>query len=249
MRKKTAQKILKKVKVDYEKISDDFNVSRQYKWKEFDQYLKYINDGDRVVDIGCGNGRFFSYVKNLRNVKYVGIDNNKNLIRIAQKKYPEGKFVIGDMLNLPFEDKSQDVVVSIAALHHIPSNKLRNKAVSEMFRILNKNGILIISVWNLYQPKYMKYIWKARIRSVLTLGEYSPQDTFIPWGKSGLKRYYYAFKQEELNKYSRIFNRIKSKKENNMYIDYGPIGTIIVIIILVSMPLAIMLIAFQAIPI
>lgn len=218
MRKKTAQKLLEKVKADYEKISDEFDITRQYQWKEFDKIIRYIKDGDAIADIGCGNGRFFSYVKNVRNVEYVGIDNNKKLIRIAQKKYHEENFLLGDMLDLPLENRSQDTGISIAALHHIPSKKLRRKALSEMHRILKNDGTLIISVWNLYQPKYMKYIWKARIRSLYTFGRYGPRDTFIPWGKTGVLRYYYAYQNNELRKdlAAAGFKILNKYKRNNI---------------------------------
>lgn len=223
MNKKTANKILSKVKQDYEKISDEFDLSRKYNWKEFDDFIKYINNGNKLIDLGCGNGRFWGYLRNVGNnkgvkdIQYVGVDNNEKLIKKACENYPEAKFIVGDMLDLPMKDNSIDSIVAIASLHHIPSNDLRKQAIKEMHRILKKNGVLIITVWNLFQPKYIKYIWKARIKSLLTLGKYGPRDTFIPWGKSGVDRYYYAFKKGDLTKliYDK-FELINIKKGNNL---------------------------------
>ena len=217
MRKKTAEKLSIKVRKDYEKISDDFDVSRKYNWKEFDEFIKYIKQDGKLADLGCGNGRFFGYIKDVRNVQYVGVDNNEALINKAKSNFPEAKFIVGDMLDLPFENDSLDVVVAIASLHHIPSNILRKKAIEEIHRVLKKNGILIITVWNLFQPKYIKYIWRARIKFVLTLGKYGLRDVFIPWGKSGVDRYYYAFKKGELTRliYEKL-EVINVKKGNNL---------------------------------
>ena len=72
------------------------------------------------------------------------------------------------------------------------------KAFKEIYRILKPNGLLLITAWNLFQPKYKKFIWQSRLKSVLSFGKYDPRDTFIPWGKSGVKRYYYAFTLPEI---------------------------------------------------
>lgn len=206
MKGKTAQKILTKVKKDYEDISEDFNITRKSDWKEFHLFLDYIKDGSYLADLGCGNGRFYSFIHKHRKIKYVGVDNSPKLLKYAEeqlkntKSLTEPKFLLGDLLNVPLKAAEIDVTVSIASLHHIPSREFRQEAIKEMFRILKKNGILIISVWNLFQPKYKKYIWKSRLQHILSFGKYDCRDTLIPWGKSGVKRYYYAFTPNELRK-------------------------------------------------
>lgn len=200
MQAKTAQKILKKVRRDYEEISDDFNQTRKSDWKEFNLFLDYIKNRDHLADLGCGNGRFYNFLKKHRKINYIGIDNSKALLKHARKELKEVKFVEGSLLELPLKNNSIDVAVAIASLHHIPSKKLRKKTLEEIFRVIKLNGLAIITVWNLFQAKYKKYIWKSRLRHILSLGKYDSRDTFIPWGKTGVKRYYYAFKAVELKK-------------------------------------------------
>lgn len=198
MNENTAKKLLKKVQKGYNSIADDFDQTRKMKWPEFEIFLPYIKKDDKLSDIGCGNGRLLAYLKEKRKVEYTGIDNSSELLEHAKKQHKEANFMIGDMLSLPIKDNTFDTTVSIAALHHIPSKKLREKAVKELGRITKKNGTLIITCWNLFQAKYKKYIWKSRIKSILSLGKYDMRDTFIPWAKSGTNRYYYAFKESEL---------------------------------------------------
>lgn len=69
-----------------------------------------------------------------------------------------------------------------------------------MKRILKDKGILIISVWNLWQKKYWKELLLGFLRSIITLGTYDYNDTFIAWGKKE-KRYYHAFRQKEISKF------------------------------------------------
>lgn len=210
-----AKRALKKIKRDYENIAEEFDATRQVKWPEFDYYLKFIKDGNNLADLGCGNGRFYDYLRNLRNVNYSGVDSSRRLIVKARQKFQQAKFLIGDLLNLPVPDNSQDVAVAIASLHHLPSKDLRLQAVNEMWRILKPGGILMISVWNLYQPKYKKFVRRGILRNFFTLGLYDKKDLFIPWGKSGVKRYYYAFRSEELSELLKQKFSIKEEFHNN----------------------------------
>ena len=57
------------------------NPSREWRWIE-----SLIHQGDRVLDVGCGNGRFFELLRN-KNIAYTGIDSNAELIEIAQSRY------------------------------------------------------------------------------------------------------------------------------------------------------------------
>lgn len=217
MNRKTAKKILQKVKKDYNKIASEFDQTRKRDWEEFEKLLPYLKDNQKMVDLGCGNGRFFRFLKKHKKIKYTGIDISENLLKEAKKAFPKAKFISGDLLDIPIKEKV-DTVVSIASLHHIPSKKLRQKAVKEMGGILKKDGILMIMVWNLFQPKYKKYIWKARIKSLLSLGKYDMRDTFIPWGKTGVDRYYYAFESEELKNLliRNGFEVLEEKTGNNL---------------------------------
>lgn len=207
MKEETAKKILRKVVDDYDNISDEFDKTRKNEWKEFETYIAYIQDNQKIADLGCGNGRLLNFIQKYRKINYVGIDNSKTLLKKANKyakeyvnKEQKYSFIEGDLLDIPLKNESINTAIAVASFHHIPTKDLRKKSLSEINRILAENGLLIITVWNLFQAKYKKYIWKSRIRRIISFGRYESRDTFIPWGKSGIKRYYYAFKAEELEK-------------------------------------------------
>lgn len=210
MKQETAKKVLKKVVADYDNIADEFNQTRQHGWKEFETFLPHIKDGDHLADLGCGNGRLQDFLNKHRKLKYTGIDNSKELL-----KHAKGNFVQGDLLEIPLKDQSQDVATAIASFHHIPSKELRKKSLKEIARIIKKDGKLIITVWNLFQARYKKYIWKSRIKSLFS--DYDSRDTMIPWGKSGVNRYYYAFKPAEIRQLLEVhFEIIEEHIGNNI---------------------------------
>ncbi|MBI5753574.1 class I SAM-dependent methyltransferase [Candidatus Peregrinibacteria bacterium] len=201
MKDKIAKELLAKVVNDYNEIAEEFDSTRNHSWKEFKIFLKYIKNGQKIADLGCGNGRFYDFLKENCKINYTGIDNSTKLLNLAKSKFKNDsdcQFLEGDLLKTGLETNSQDLVTAIASFHHLPGKETRKKSLQEIHRILKENGILIISVWNLFQEKYKKYIWKARLKHIVSLGKYDWRDTMIPWGKSGVKRYYYAFKVKEL---------------------------------------------------
>lgn len=191
MKPEKAQTLLEKVKKDYSQIAEDFSATRKCGWMEFKNFKKYIKEGQTIVDAGCGNGRLRNSLP--KNIEYIGIDNNQKLLNEGQKLHPSEKFVQGDLLNISLSYNAADVTFCIAALHHIPSSKLRKKVITELKRITKKNGYVIITVWNLWQKKYWKSILKALFHS------YEWNDLFIPWANK-VNRYYHAFTMRELKK-------------------------------------------------
>jgi hypothetical protein len=73
-----------------------------------------------------------------------------------------------------------------------------------MHRVLAKDGLLMMTVWNLWQRKYLPQIFSALGKFILTLGDYQPGDLFIPWKNAQKqeqnKRYYHSFFPSELKK-------------------------------------------------
>lgn len=197
MKDKEVNKILEFVKEDYSKTAEEFDERRQTPWKEFKIFLKYIKNNDKIADIGCGNGRFLDFLKNKRKVKYTGVDITENLIKIAKKRYA-GNFFVANAFDTGLKNKEFDTTLSIATLHHIPSKKLREKTIKEMHRITKNDGIFIISVWNLYRKKFIKYFIQSLIKSVLSGFKKSRKDLYIPWGSKKSLRYFYALSQNEL---------------------------------------------------
>jgi len=191
--------ILKNVKKTYDLIAEDFSKTRNTEWKEFEQFLPYIKDKQTLADIGCGNGRFFKFISKHRKISYTGVDFSKKLLKEA-KKLNKAKFVYGDILKIPLKKCSQDVAACIAVLHHVPTIKLRKKAVKELLRILKKKGKLLLTVWDLIKQKNCK-----------------KGDNFIPWGKEKIPRYYYAFEEKELKHLLEPkFKIIKKLKDRNL---------------------------------
>ena len=198
MKKEYAEDLLKKTKEDYNKIAPEFSATRYQTWKETEfLFNDYVMPGDKVLDLGCGNGRFFEFLED-KDIDYIGVDFSEKLIEIAKKKYPKIKFQVADALNLPFPNNYFDKIYSIAVLHHIPSEKFRRQFLEEARRILKPNGFFILTVWETESKKNLNLFIKDT--ALRLTGKLEKGDTFRPWGNKDAERYFHYFSEKELTK-------------------------------------------------
>jgi len=199
MKKEMAKQIRGQVVEAYDAFAQDWDTTRQYAWPEFELVKSKLNKGMKVLDLGCGNGRLFGLCKEIE-VDYTGVDNSAELVKLAQKNNPEGKFIVGDALDLPFGDSEFDLVISLAVVHHIPGKENREKFFSEIARVLKNNGEVFITTWNIFQPKYRKYIQENRLKKLTLRSDLGWNDAWIPFGQEKVLRYVHGFTPNEMRK-------------------------------------------------
>ncbi len=165
----------------YDTVSSSFSSSRKTSWSELNFLFKdFLKKGDKVLDIGCGNGR--SYEKIAPVADYIGIDNSKELIEIARKSYPDGDFRVADALNPPFNDEEFDKIYSTALFHHIPSEELRMEFLRKINRLLKPGGIMVLTVWDIWEKTARKkMVIKQSIKSLLGMSEFDVGDVLLQW--------------------------------------------------------------------
>ncbi len=197
MREEYARFLLEKTTKDYNLIARDFSRTRENVWPEaLFLFEEVLIPGDKVLDLGCGNGRWFEVFQK-QGIQYVGIDNSEKLIKIAQEKHSQGNFKVADAFDLPFSDNSFDKVYSIAVFHQIPSRKFRLKFLEEANRVLRPGGLLILTVWKFHQKETLLLLIKYTILKLLRKSSLDFGDVFYSWGDK-IKRYYHVFSKREL---------------------------------------------------
>jgi ubiquinone/menaquinone biosynthesis C-methylase UbiE len=199
MEREYAEFLMQKTREDYNLFAEDFSRTRNRAWEELEfLFSSYLKEGDRVLDLGCGNGRFYEFFKD-KKIFYTGVDGSEKLIDLARSKYPDADFKVADALKLPFPDGFFDKVYSIAVFHHIPSKELRKQFLKEAKRVLKKEGFLFLTVWKFYRSKDFFLFFKYTILRLFRKVKLDLKDIFIPWlGKT--ERYYHWFSKRELKK-------------------------------------------------
>lgn len=210
---------MKEVRDTYNALTG-FSDTRGSLWEEQKHFTDFVRPGMTIVDAGCGNGRLLKLLEGV-TCTYIGIDNSAKLLEKAQmsaKEFPEitSRFFEGSFLGIPLPDKTADIIFCIAALHHIPSERLQVQALREFKRVLKPGGKLCMTNWYLSaQTKYMRAQMKLRIIHPRMYAGFGFRDFLIPWHTKEkiYYRYYYAFSPHQLK--SRLqdagFQHIRNK--------------------------------------
>jgi len=208
MDKQTENYLLDLVRKNYEDIAADFDLTRKKQLRpELLELTEGVKDGDKVLDVGCGNGRLVEAFKN-KKIDYLGVDGSKKLIEAGRKNFssPNLKFLVNDILELDkLSEKDFDQIFCLGVLHHLPGEAPRVKALEQMKNKLAPNGKISLTVWNLWtQKKFFKLIFKYALLKLIGSHQMGCGDILFSWknsqGQSLSQRYYHAFTETELRR-------------------------------------------------
>ncbi|MEM6704145.1 MAG: methyltransferase domain-containing protein [Acidobacteriota bacterium] len=105
-----------------------------------------VEEGENVLDVGCGTGVLTrELVQNVGAAgRATGFDLSESMLGVARDRCPDATFEQGNVVDLPFDDGSFDVVISSFMLMFVPDPE---EALREMRRVLEIGGRLVVSVW------------------------------------------------------------------------------------------------------
>lgn len=104
--------------------------------------------GDKVLDLGCGDGRHLEYLKN-SGVDPIGLDLSASLLAIADNRSDGVPLVRGDMRQLPFEKQSFSSVLSLfTAFGYFGSLENNKPMVQEVARVIAPGGHWFLDYFN-----------------------------------------------------------------------------------------------------
>lgn len=121
--------------------------------KEVDVIDQNLDDGDKVLDVGCANGYSSIELAKRKKINLTGIDYSPSMIRQANKAKSKLdtsikkrlSFKVGNVLKLDFPDNTFDKVNSTRCLCNLRSWKDQSRAIKEMWRVLKPRRTLLIS--------------------------------------------------------------------------------------------------------
>ncbi|TDE15464.1 class I SAM-dependent methyltransferase [Dyadobacter psychrotolerans] len=105
--------------------------------------LLSIQEGNRVLEIGPGNGNHVSELMKLYEITYTGVDISLTMIEEASRRYSEDvlkgnvNFILSDGNQLPFQSDFFDKIFTVNTIYFW---KDPVKYASEIYRILKTDG-------------------------------------------------------------------------------------------------------------
>lgn len=145
MKKNKTIIIKQKTEKVYNKIASEYDKQHfGHFWVEEFDFYKNILKGNNIVDLGCGAGRDAAiFIDNGFN--YTGIDISSGMLKVANKRAPEGNFKQMDFSKTSFGNNTFDGFWASASFVHVPKNEI-DKTLQEAKRITKKGGIGFISM-------------------------------------------------------------------------------------------------------
>ena len=225
MNDRTVQALLELNRRFYARHAARFSATREHPWTGWDRLLTRAAPDPRtpltVLDVGCGPGRFASYLalRRAAPVDYLGLDNSPQILRCARQRLAEDpraslgtiRFrqtdVVTEQLNPILEGFRFSLVTLFGLLHHLPGFENRRRLLGELRRHLAPGGHLALSIWRfdrqgtfasklLAWERYNRTAW-----SPIDLAQLEEGDHLLTWdGDTVCPRYCHLPGDQEIDR-------------------------------------------------
>ncbi|MFE2590816.1 class I SAM-dependent methyltransferase [Streptomyces anthocyanicus] len=117
----------------------------------------------RVVDIGCGNGKFIQRLRDDRpELAVLGLDIAPGILASVP-----GPVAVADATRLPLATASVDAALALHMLYHVPGIP---QAVRELSRVVARDGAVIVSTNSDRDKAELDDLWQRAAGDVLGIG-------------------------------------------------------------------------------
>jgi len=130
---------------------DELRPADENWWEVF---AALVNEGDlagrRVLDVGCGTGRFAAALS--ERAKVWAVDQSPQMLKVARARAPGVRFKQASVKSLPFKDGWFERVTMWLVVHLVD----RPRAFAEIRRVLTPGGRIAVAT---FDPSYFGVFW------------------------------------------------------------------------------------------
>jgi SAM-dependent methyltransferase len=123
-------------------------------------YVAALCPPGRVLDVGCGTGALAARLAD-RGYSVVGVDPSEGMLEVMRARHPGLKAVAASGTALPFGEDEFDLVLTVAALHHVAEPEAVRQTLGEMTRVSRPAGRILVWDHNPRNP-----YWSSLMRRV-----------------------------------------------------------------------------------
>ena len=178
-KKKQVSEMFDNIANSYDFLNHSLSLGMDNIWRKI-AIKKLTNNPKLILDIATGTGDFAVSAAKYTDAKITGIDISQGMLNVGIEKVRKKNLnnriylQLADSESLPFNDNTFDAITAGFGVRNFEN---LNKGLSEMKRVLNNNGIVVILEPS--TPKYfpLKQFYKLYFHHVLpTIGAWISKD-------------------------------------------------------------------------
>lgn len=124
-----------------------------------------------ILDVGCAKGfMLYDFQQLIPGVKVQGIDISPYAIEKAKEEV-RSFLSVADAMQLPFEDKTFDLVISINTIHNLEKEALA-KALLEIERVSKGKSFITVDAYRNEEEKELMMAWNLTAKTVMHVDEW-----------------------------------------------------------------------------
>jgi ubiquinone/menaquinone biosynthesis C-methylase UbiE len=124
-----------------------------------------------ILDVGCAKGFMMHDLTQLiPGITVKGIDISEYAIENAMDDM-KSHVQVANATNLPFEDKSFDIVISINSIHNLDRSEC-GKALQEIERVSRKGSFITVDAYRDEEEKRRMYAWNLTAKTIMSVDEW-----------------------------------------------------------------------------
>ena len=126
---------------------------------------------DSVLDVGCAKGfMLYDLQRLIPGIKVCGLDISEYAIENAKEEVKQF-CQVGNATNLPFDDNSFDVAISVTTLHNLEGDDLV-KGLQEIERVAKRGSFITVDAYEDDEQKERMYAWNLTAKTVMHVDEW-----------------------------------------------------------------------------
>ncbi len=130
-----------------------------------------LKPGDKLLDVGCAKGfMMYDLQRMIPGLEVYGIDVSEYAIENAKEEVRD-RCQVASAIELPFDDKSMDVVISITTVHNLDGNDLV-KALQEIERVARRGSFITIDAYRSDEEKEAMFAWNLTAKTIMHVEEW-----------------------------------------------------------------------------
>ena len=147
---------------------------------EFQNYYNLSNMSS-ILDVGCAKGfMLHDFAEIIPGIKVQGIDISNYAIENSMESV-KNKLQVADARELPFQDDTFDLVISITTVHNFDRKDCMT-ALKEISRVSKGNAFITVDAYRNEEEKEAMLAWNLTAKTILHVDEW--KELFLEAGYS-----------------------------------------------------------------